>query len=69
MRNSEMYAIDSFLMIAFAMLLIWDLGILAWIGIFFALYSGVCFGWHREALKEEKEEKRRNAKTKNRSPS
>ncbi len=54
MRNSELYAIGSFIMIAFAMLLIWDLGIWAWIGIFFALYSGACYGWHREALKKEK---------------
>lgn len=57
MEHSTMYAVSCFLLIAMSMLMVWDLGLWAWFGIFAALYSGVCFGWHREALQREKEYK------------
>ncbi len=55
MKNSTVYAFSCFLLIAMAMLMVWDLGLWAWGGMFTALYSGACYGWHREELRKEKE--------------
>ena len=55
MKDSTTFGISSFILIAMAILFVWDSSIWAWFAVIVALYSGACYGWHREALKEEKE--------------
>lgn len=56
MEKSNFYSISSLSFILLAVVFVWDSGLMAWLGAFAALYSGACYGWHREALKEEMSE-------------